>query len=243
MSVRRAGSHRTIAAPRLEHAYAKAVLADNPWGFWRLREPSGTTLTDASGNGRNMTITGSPTLSQTGPGCLDAISWPSSSGTEHYAATSSSIATSTATLEAWVYLTATPTAKTPVIACAQSYGVNTMDKVVYIDTDGKPKFMIFSGSTVTAVGSSALTLNAWHHIVASVGAAQVILRVDKTTVATSTATSSYSGSQLVFLHGGGSDPPSSGVYTDGSAATIAPGAIWTSQLTTAQTDAHYDAAL
>lgn len=242
MSVRRVGFHRS-APPRLSpSAYNKAVVADSPWGFWPGDETTGTTVADLSGNGRNMSITGSPTLGKAGPGNTSGISWPSSSVTEHYAATSASFASSAATLAGWVYLTATPTAKTPIVACAQSYGVNTMDKALYVDTDGKPKFMIFSGSTVTISGSSALSLNTWHHVAASVGAAGAILRVDKVTVGTAGSTTSYSGNQLVFVHGGGSDPPSSTVFTDGSAATTGPCAIWASQLTTAQTDAHYDAA-
>jgi hypothetical protein len=242
VSVRRVGFHRTTL-PRLSpSAYNKAVLADSPWGFWPGDETTGTTIADLSGNSRNLSITGSPTLGRAGPGNTSGISWPSSSGTEHYGATSANFASSAATLAGWVYLTATPTAKTPIVACAQSYGVNTMDKALYVDTDGKPKFMVFSGSAVTAVGSSALSLNAWHHVVASVGAAGVILRVDKATAGTASATSSYSGNQLVFVHGGGSDPPSSLVFTDGSAAVTGPCAVWASQLTTVQSDAHYDAA-
>jgi hypothetical protein len=62
-------------------AYATAVLADSPWGFWKCDESSGTTLADSSGNSRPMTISGSgQTLAQTGPdgSAADAIDWPAS---------------------------------------------------------------------------------------------------------------------------------------------------------------------
>lgn len=37
--------------------YADEVLADSPLAYWRLGESSGTTLADASGNGRSATLT------------------------------------------------------------------------------------------------------------------------------------------------------------------------------------------
>lgn len=38
--------------------YAAGVLADNPLGYWRHGEPSGTTMLDSSGNSRDGTYTG-----------------------------------------------------------------------------------------------------------------------------------------------------------------------------------------
>lgn len=38
---------------------SQAILALSPLGYWKLDEPSGTTATDSSGNGRNGTYTGS----------------------------------------------------------------------------------------------------------------------------------------------------------------------------------------
>ena len=47
-------------------SYAAEVLADAPLGYWRMGEPSGTTMVDSSGNGRNGTYAGSPVLGGTG---------------------------------------------------------------------------------------------------------------------------------------------------------------------------------
>lgn len=47
-------------------SYSSEVLADSPLTYLRLGEGSGTTATDASGNGRHGTYGGSPTLGQTG---------------------------------------------------------------------------------------------------------------------------------------------------------------------------------
>lgn len=50
--------------------YSTEVLADSPYAYWKLNEPSGTTATDSSGNGRNLTYAGAYTLNQTGLGTL-----------------------------------------------------------------------------------------------------------------------------------------------------------------------------
>lgn len=49
-----------------ELPYAVEVLADRPRGYWRLGERSGTTATDASGNGRHGTYSGTYTAGQAG---------------------------------------------------------------------------------------------------------------------------------------------------------------------------------
>lgn len=43
-------------------SYASTILADSPVAYWKLDETSGTTATDSSGNSRNATWVGSPTL-------------------------------------------------------------------------------------------------------------------------------------------------------------------------------------
>jgi hypothetical protein len=67
----------TFAAPT---AYETAVLANNPYVFYRLGEASGTTVTDSSGNNRDGTYVGSPTLGGTGggPGSDSAASFSGS---------------------------------------------------------------------------------------------------------------------------------------------------------------------
>jgi hypothetical protein len=47
--------------------YRDAVLSDNPMGYWRLAESSGTTITDELGAGHSGSYTGAVTLGQTSP--------------------------------------------------------------------------------------------------------------------------------------------------------------------------------
>lgn len=65
-------------------AYATAVLADSPLAYWRLGEPSGTSMVDASGNGRNGTYAGSPTLGAAGM-TTDGDTAVTFNGTSQYA--------------------------------------------------------------------------------------------------------------------------------------------------------------
>lgn len=65
-----------LGLPAFAHAganYDAAVLADSPVVWWKQAEPSGATMTDSSGNGRNGTyfgaILGQPGIF--GPGCSD----------------------------------------------------------------------------------------------------------------------------------------------------------------------------
>lgn len=68
MSLKRAGSGRTIGPARtindpLLPALHAAQLADSPLGLWSCQDPSGSTATDVSGNGRHGTYV-SATLAQ-----------------------------------------------------------------------------------------------------------------------------------------------------------------------------------
>lgn len=227
--------------------YDSEVAADSPWFYGKTDEASGNIL-DSSGSSRTLTLPGgSPTYAQTGPsGAADAQAWPDSSGgTEYYAVSSASPgSTATWTLECWVYLTATPTNPTGLISIAYGYA-NTSKRPLhlYVDTDGKVKLAGGSSSATnwaSAVASaSAISLNAWHHVVAKTTATTQAIRVDKVEVATGTFSTSVTTTDLVFLHGGGNHTLSS--LVDSSAITIAKPAVYLSTLSDARIDAHYDA--
>lgn len=227
-------------------SYDSEVLADSPWFYCKTDETSGTTLADASGNARPLSIIGgSPSLAQTGPnGAADAILWPDSSGgTEYYAKTAANFASSPATFEAWVYLTASPTHQTAIICQGSSYGGGGNDKYMYIGTDDKVRFYIFNSGQLTVVASNALPHNQWIHCIASVGAAGTKIRTNKVTDGSNANTGSTAANVPVFVHGGGADGTGGNAVnvTDSSPVYIAKQAIYAAQLSDARTDAHYDA--
>lgn len=55
----RSRSRHTVPATAATPSLNDAIMALSPIGYWKLNEPSGTTATDSSGNGRNGTYTGS----------------------------------------------------------------------------------------------------------------------------------------------------------------------------------------
>lgn len=218
--------------------YASEVLADAPWGFWQLAETSGSTLADSSGNSRTMTITGAPTFAQPGPMASEpAILWPQNANPPtYYANTTATTNTGPVTAEAWVYLTSVPVNQTVIMGCANTFNGSTTDKILSITTAGKVSWMVFSGSALTTLSSAALSLNVWHHVVASTGAAGTKIRVDKVTVGTGTPTTSFTSSgQQVLLHAAGSG------YSTSRDISIAAPAFYAAQLSDTRTDAHYDA--
>lgn len=205
-------------------AYSDEVLADAPWGYWRMAEASGTVLADSSGNSRDLTVTGSPTLAQPGPAVESAaILWPAATA---YAGTAVATGGVAATVEAWVYLTATPSVDTVVV------GRDADDKYLFFRS-GKLQWDIYGSTSVSLIAPAQLSLHEWHHVIASVGPAGAKLRVDKVTVTSHSETSSYPSGRPVYVRGG--------LWPSGSAITIAEPAYYETQLSDVRTDAHYDA--
>jgi hypothetical protein len=221
-------------------SYSSEVLADSPWGYWKTDEASGS-LADSSGNGRTMTVTGAPTYAQTGPdgASADAILWPSGS---HYAQVSAGSTVNPAgfTLEAWVYLTASPTGTTQIIAQGDNAtGTTFTEYGLGITSAGLPFMYIHNGTARFCTGSTALSLNAWHHVVGRAGVSGgMSIRVDKATTGTlaqNILSATYGRS--IWLH-------ASGYSNQGAsqAVTIARPALYMGPvLSDARLDAHYDA--
>lgn len=85
-------------------AYSDEVTADSPVGWWKLNEASGN-FADSSGNGNAMTVTGSPTRSQTGiPGDTgnNATAFTASNTYASLGSLPSVLQVSNWTLEGWV---------------------------------------------------------------------------------------------------------------------------------------------
>ena len=129
-----------------------AVLADNPIGYWRLNETSGTVAKDYSGNLYDGTYVGSPGFSQTGPLAND----PSSSAV----AFPSPIPTNSPT-----YITLSPLVPIPVVtptATPVAAGAFSRTAWVYPDTGSNRIFWDGSGSdlavSISSGGSHTITI-------------------------------------------------------------------------------------
>src|SRR5262249_20602336 len=107
----------TAERPGTTTAYQTEVLADTPLAYWRLGDTSGTTATDASGNGRHGTYQNSPTLNQTGALVGDANGSVLLNGSTQYVSVADVAAFGTAAVsaEGWVFLTAPVAGPSPVL--------------------------------------------------------------------------------------------------------------------------------
>jgi len=89
--------------PVPEPAYGDVVLEDSPVAYWRFQESSGTTVSDASGNGHNLTLTSESGLGAGGlSGDAGDLSWdaPGSDASYGYVPSASWQDVNTFTVEA-----------------------------------------------------------------------------------------------------------------------------------------------
>jgi len=104
------------------------------------------------------------------------------------------------TVEAWVYVTATPSVQKAMIAGRQEYGTNS-DWVFQVQSDLKVS-VYFNSNTTTYVSVAALSLNTWTHIAMCRSGSSLVLFVGGTGT-----THTFSGS---------TESTVSGVYTIGA---------------------------
>lgn len=162
-------------------AYVDEVLADAPWGFWS-GTPSGTTLSDASGNAHDLTLTGTAVSTITGPDGGPALTWAGAYGHNGTAISSNQAQT----FECWVYLDTLPAAQTFLVTMGNGVNGSGGYASVYVQTDGTVVAQCWTSANHTTISPSALSLGKWHHIVAT-SSDLMRLYVDGVLVTTGTA--------------------------------------------------------
>lgn len=218
-------------------SFADEVTYDAPWGWWRSSDSAGP-LADSSPNGRSMALSGTaPTFGVTAFRSGEkGIAWPAQNA---YATTSPVTFNPGAgwTYEAWVYLSELPASQAAILSAADyDSGTFYVDTFLSIRTDGKPTMGQWNGSWTELVAPSALTLNTWHHIAATVTVrGAMALHVDGVPVEAGTRTPTSSDRQM-RLRGGHS--PSSGTPANG-AVTISNAVVYARALRSARVRARY----
>lgn len=215
-------------------SYPTAVLADGPWGLWRMADAFSPVL-DYSGHGRAARVVGSPTYGQAGPrGDEGAISWPANYGVSATTGVLFNPGAAGWTYEAWVKLTATPTEQITLLAAAQSdAGTTNCETVLAIDSTGKATAGQWNSGWTYLTAGSALSLDTWHHLVARNSlAGDFRLYVDGAQVASATKTPS-STSRLMRVRGGHA--------AGSSAALVSCAAVYSAALSGTRIADHYAA--
>lgn len=215
--------------------YASEVLADAPWGWWRLTEnPGGTSLNlDSSGNNRTMSLSGTWTAAVPGP-VNKAIRFGASAaqGSSDVALTRPTVGT----WETWAYIPSNPAATLPLCVMTPLSGGNGMSPGLILNTTGTVSMSVYTGSTVNV--TSGVLAAGWHHLVGTVGAAGQFLYVDGVQVASGATTAGLNigDSVRVAIH-------YANLSTSTGAVTLAEPAFYTTQLSAPRVLAHYTAAM
>ena len=159
--------------------YRAAVLADNPWAWWRLAETSGSVAYDCSVNGSHAgTYVGGASLAgsgrTSGAAALVAPKFDGSSGyvslpTTMIGGLGGPFASSGYSIEAWVSLTTTALSANRFIA-GFGNGQSSDNLIMLLDTAGHLYNILYVYGNSYSVPCSSFTIpaNSWHHVVATV---------------------------------------------------------------------------
>ena len=214
--------------------YSATVSADRPVGYWRLGEASGQ-ATDASGNNHTSTVANVIGYGVAGAIAADGDTAMTFNGTSSYLSIpyTASLAPSPAiSLEVWFNAAALPSVAAILLDTENS--TFAKGAKINFDTTGHAAFQIDPGSVVS---SGVLSLNTWHHVVATYDGTYMRLYVDGAVVAGPTAAT------YVANDGGAI---TIGAITNGSSnffnGILDEAAIYNYALTPARVTAHFMAA-
>jgi hypothetical protein len=171
-------------------AYANAVTLDNPSLWYRLGEPSGTTAVDAGSARRNGSYVGSPVLGR--PGALncspDTAVMFNGSTTEVTTSTAAAVpAPSTFSVEAW-FATTVGGGKLIGFGNSQSGTSSQYDRQVYLTNSGQVVFGLYVSGYRIAASPGTYLDGKYHHVVATLSGAGMVLYVDGVKVAANATT-------------------------------------------------------
>ena len=169
----------TISASGSTSAYAALVRSDAR-AYWPFGEASGTTAYDWSAGVDAITATG---VTRNAPGAITGTTGTASrfSGTTSGYASTRLIENpaSTFSVEAWVKTTTKRGGKIIGFGNNATGTSSSYDRHVYMDTSGRIWFGVRPPAGVRTVNSSAgYNDGKWHHIVATLGAAGMVLYID-----------------------------------------------------------------
>jgi signal peptidase I len=221
--------------------YRSSVLGDSPSFYWRLDETSGSAVDDETSNGRDATLA-SASSSWSQAGAITSESSNTALKVSQAAVTANTAVSGPAafSVEAWFKTTSSNGGR--ILGFGNGSGVNassTVDRQLYLGTNGKTYFGVGSSKTVVA-SASTLDNGAWHHVVGTYtsGSRGMKLYVDGKLQGSATATpvsmSGYWRAGAEGMSGWTSNP---GQYFDGTLDELA---VYNKALTASQVKEHYD---
>lgn len=212
--------------------YLATILADSPWGMWRLNETTGIVAADSSGNANDGVYLNSPTLGATGPifhGVNTAVTF---NGTNQSVDLPSINATVNFSVEAWIKTTVTT--ERPI--WSNRTGAGGVDFSL-AGTGSSNQVMVYLDNFPAQFVQStrAVNDNTWHHVVWTSNGTTSLLYIDGTLDATATGAARTAENHQAWI---GYDD-SNLAFFSGSIDEVV---VYQSTLTAARVLAHYNAA-
>ena len=233
----------TVSADGELSEYAEQVLGDEASTYWRLGEPSGSTVFDWAG-WTDGTANAGVSRGATGAIIGDTNAASTFDGTASgFVTTASPVpGPDTFTVETWVRTTTNQGGKLIGFGNNATGNSSNYDRHVYMDNAGRIWFGVHPGGVRTVNSAQSYNDGEWHHVVASLGSSGMRLYVDGKRVGQRTDVTygqGYSGYWRVGGDnlGGWTNRPASD-YLNGAIDDVA---IYASVLTHDQVLAHYTA--
>jgi hypothetical protein len=180
---------------QLAHSMQISVLPNATYATWPFDTGTGTQAYDLGMNSDDATLVGAPSWTTGIVGKAVTLN-----GSSQYVATSKQVSNPTAfTMEIWFESTTAAGGYLMGFGDAQTGASSTLDRVLYMQSDGRITFGVKPGAsykTVTTPSSYNVGVGVWHHVAASLGSAGLALYVDGNKIATDTSTTTaaaYSG--------------------------------------------------
>ncbi len=232
-----------VASASPTSAYAAAVQADSPSGYWPLQALSGTTSYDQVAF-NDITAGTGLTIGQGSPiGRTSSTADGTSNGRGTVAASSSpSAAPNTYSLELWFNTTSTTGGRLAGFGNDRNGSNSSYDRMVFMDDAGTLVYGVYTGNTETIATKPGLNDGAWHHVVAELSPDGMTLYVDGVRVGTKAAVTAgqpYDGWWQVGGGNLGGWPANRS--TDEYTGQLAQVAVYPAALSKAQVRAHYTA--
>ncbi len=175
-----AAGRTSTAPPAPADTYGAAVYNAQPDLFWRLSETTGSVATDASVLNNTGTLSGGYTRLQAGAlvGQSTNYSVRLNGSTGLLASTAQFSDPSVYSEELWFKTSTTNGGKLIGFGDAATGLSSNYDRHVYMETDGRLTFGVWTGVANTITTTAAYNNNAWHHLVATQGPDGMKLYVD-----------------------------------------------------------------
>lgn len=197
-----ASGRTSTVTPAPADAYGAAVHAADPDLYWRLSETTGTVAADSGPNGVAGTYRGVYTRGEQGAlvGVTDTAARSAGLTGTTVSSVQSFTNPTTYSEELWFRTTTTAGGKLIGFASTASGTSGSHDRHVYMETNGRLTFGVWTGTASTITSPSAYNDGAWHHMVATQGPDGMRLYVDGVLVGThpQTAAQNYTGYWRIF---------------------------------------------